>query len=350
MGAMYAMALHAASWVGRISAFAVACLSFYLAFFLYENEEGAWQNRIDDLWISIDDRAKITNSFSTAFFNRVAHILLVASSVIFGKRLVSIQMVAVSTNLSIAGAGLIVLILNIYAFYFARAEFDVFFTVLSLVGFLLFLAVALVAMRFSRVLVSVACCFPLWTVFFYVLSSVLKPPTDLGDAILSGVIENLLEALPAALLFSLLSDAIVVAVIRKLFDTIAASVSLNQVVRSIGILLVVLLAILPAPYFTLGAVSMRANTNMSDVLEASKSWILILNATTGLYCILPLMMLVVVLLHKAIWPTLSRLLYPFSRFRILLNRKAMASIGSLGLAIAFDLERISLQTIMKLFS
>ena len=50
---MNSMVLDAAVLVGRSLAFSVACISFYLAFFLYENEEGALRNRIDDLWIAV---------------------------------------------------------------------------------------------------------------------------------------------------------------------------------------------------------------------------------------------------------------------------------------------------------
>ena len=75
-----------------------------------------------------------------------------------------------------------------------------------------------------------------------------------------------------------------------------------------------------------------------------------LNAVTTLYCLVPVFALVVVLAHKFLWPVLGRLIYPFSRYGIFVNRKTMAAVGSLGLAIAFDLERVGLKEILRLFS
>jgi hypothetical protein len=77
-------------------ALVVAIIAFYVAFFLYEN---VWQNRIDNLWCSVYDRAKVTRSTSTALFNRIGEILQNFFSQLFGRRLVSFQAIAVSLNL-----------------------------------------------------------------------------------------------------------------------------------------------------------------------------------------------------------------------------------------------------------
>src|SRR5579863_2794189 len=61
--------------VGRIAAFGIGCSAFYLAFFLYPNQEGELQNRIEDFWITVNDRARDTGRLSTALFNRISAVV-----------------------------------------------------------------------------------------------------------------------------------------------------------------------------------------------------------------------------------------------------------------------------------
>ena len=51
---------HALIIVSRVVAGLVGALAFYLAFFLYEDEDGVWQNRVDNLWRSVYRRAQGT--------------------------------------------------------------------------------------------------------------------------------------------------------------------------------------------------------------------------------------------------------------------------------------------------
>jgi len=90
----------------RVLAGIVGVVAFYFAFFLYEDEEGIWQNRIENLWISVYDRARVTNSTTTALFNKLAKVLQRTFSLVFGERLLSIQAISVSSALSI-GTGVL---------------------------------------------------------------------------------------------------------------------------------------------------------------------------------------------------------------------------------------------------
>ena len=88
---------------GWVLAGLLGCVCFYLAFFLYEDEEGVWQNRIENLRMLVYASAKVTNSTSAALLNRVAEILKRAYIHLFSERLLSFQSIAVSMNLSLAG-------------------------------------------------------------------------------------------------------------------------------------------------------------------------------------------------------------------------------------------------------
>lgn len=82
---------HALMIVSRIAAGVVGTIAFYLAFFLYEDEQGVWQNRLEQLWLTVYDRAKVIDSTSTALFNKIGQIVLNWSARIFGRKLISIR-------------------------------------------------------------------------------------------------------------------------------------------------------------------------------------------------------------------------------------------------------------------
>jgi hypothetical protein len=98
----------------RCLAFLVGTLALYARFFMYEDEEGRWQNRIEKLWVAIDDRARVTGSKTSAFFNSVAAVVTRIFDRMFGPRLLSFRFVGVSSCYSFAGLfllGLLVLII-----------------------------------------------------------------------------------------------------------------------------------------------------------------------------------------------------------------------------------------------
>src|SRR5713101_4587634 len=80
---------------GLLGAFA-----YYAAFFMYEDEEGHWQNRIERLWVGISDRASLVGSKSAAFFGRVAGVVTEGFNRLFGNRLLSPRMIGASTAYS----------------------------------------------------------------------------------------------------------------------------------------------------------------------------------------------------------------------------------------------------------
>src|SRR5258708_14664775 len=91
----------------RVLAAIIGSLAFYVRLFMYEDEEGKWQNRIDKLWVAIDDRAKLTGSKTSALFNKVAAVVTRAFDGIFGRKLLSFQFIGVSSCYSLAGLWLL---------------------------------------------------------------------------------------------------------------------------------------------------------------------------------------------------------------------------------------------------
>jgi hypothetical protein len=61
-----------------------------------------------------------------------------------------------------------------------------------------------------------------------------------------------------------------------------------------------------------------------------------MNLPTLFVSLLPAALLGVVLLDRLVWPLLSRLISPFSRFKLVTNRKALITIGLFSLAVALN--------------
>ena len=40
---------------------------------MFEDEQGVWQNRVDNLWIAVYGRAKLTDSVATALLNKITN-------------------------------------------------------------------------------------------------------------------------------------------------------------------------------------------------------------------------------------------------------------------------------------
>jgi len=87
-------------FIFRILASLVGAAAVYTALFMYEDEEGKWQNRIEDLWIAADDRSRLVGSKSVALCNNIARIVTKGLNRVFGNRLLSLRSVGASTSYS----------------------------------------------------------------------------------------------------------------------------------------------------------------------------------------------------------------------------------------------------------
>jgi hypothetical protein len=78
-------------------------LLIYTVVTMFPNEEGQLQNRIENLWVAIDDMQQSAVGRATALFNRIASYVTRVYNRILGVRLISVQMVGVSSASSLAG-------------------------------------------------------------------------------------------------------------------------------------------------------------------------------------------------------------------------------------------------------
>ena len=328
--------VHILGYAGRVVALILGCVAFYFAFFLYEGEEGALQNRLDEVWVEIDERAKQTDTATTAFLNRIFALVSHLLSHIFGGRLISLHMLSMSVNLSLFGFA---------ALYWCDVYSSPLRT-LCAAEVALCLASAWVAARYKTAIGYSCTLVPLFVFAKYL--------SNASGGISTGITDDLV-AIGVYLTWSVGSDILALMLLRQVASKIANSPKLSQIIWSIFRLVFGLSAIASIPaYFYYASFSVRGGGNgmgfVQAILEQSAEEFAALNAITAVYLSIPFAILLGLLIHKLMWPLLARALYPLSRYRVLLDKKAMSGAGALGLTIAFNIEAAGWKEVLKLFS
>jgi hypothetical protein len=83
------------------------------AIMLYPNEEGKIQSKLEDFWIRVDDFKNLALSHHAAFMTQVAKLEMKLLDKLFGRKLVSIQSVVLSCCLSLTSIHVSGMILNL---------------------------------------------------------------------------------------------------------------------------------------------------------------------------------------------------------------------------------------------
>lgn len=97
----------------RVLAFLSGVFLIYLTL-LYKHEEGQVKNKLEDLWIRVDDFQKIALSRQTAFMKVVAETLTLGFDRVFGKKLISLHSLIVSVCYSIASIAIPLALIDFY--------------------------------------------------------------------------------------------------------------------------------------------------------------------------------------------------------------------------------------------
>jgi hypothetical protein len=349
---------HALILTSRIVAGIVAAVAFYFAFFLYENEEGVWQNRIENLWATIDDRSKVTQSTSVALFNKISETLDNVFDRLFGKRLLSFHALAVSVNLSIVGAllkGVRLVVSDRSLLHISSGR--VYLSVNPTLVFpadRLYLSVILALVLFGAFAVIPISCSRPWATLFGslpLISLVILLLFCLGIMVFSTVTEvdvGFFVGMIVVVALSFACDVTVIIVVRKALRMVAHTLSLVRLFVAIfGLLaLSALLTYVPLHEFGDPDEAPISGGFASTVLSEVGSF----NIATALMCQIPALVLCVVLLHRWIWPVFGRLLYPVASRRIVTNRKLLVPVGSLCLLYAMVPGDVGLKDVLKLLS
>jgi hypothetical protein len=303
--------------VSRFLAFCIGVLAYYIAFFMYEDEEGKWQNRIEKLWVAINDKEKSAGgSQASAFFNKVADVATRGFNRVLGRRLFSLQLVGVSTSYSFAA---LFLGMGFFVLYVSRqsrlgaplphaAEYSYLSHFLLIIGSACLLLAVLPALMRSRWSTALSL-LPLSCVLLGLIRLLANHSVDKGQ------VEILM-----ALALSVLSDVLLLALVRLTVRRVSENPSISRIAVAVLIQACVISLFIAAPWET--SEYLRGTTGRV-VLGAG-----IFNAFTGVASSVFLITLLFVLLHRVIWPVLSRLFYPLARHEFVHNRKIMAGVGT----------------------
>jgi len=345
-------AVIAGTWIARI----IAGLAFWMGCFAKKDERKGFQSRIDDFWRLVERRNRTVGNTTVALFNRIGYATTSGFDHLFGKQLVSIESVGVSVYFSAAITYLFALIFVSWLHAFNRQAYDamqandVIFTyicscLLSFVG-------AFTLHRLPRPWRIISASMSIVALFLPALMNLRSYLKD--DSLGHMITISVLEATPIALVVSLLSDYAALIIMRKLFKAMIASISVFRII-SVMLLLVgmaVLFSVVPQLYgmYLHSQIDFSAPNPSALRNEHIAYGIAGLNFSTSLLCLVPAIMLIVVLLHRIIWPFLSRITTPLSENKLCTKPAAWFAFGSFMMLVATHPKSISLQDVLKLFS
>jgi hypothetical protein len=330
----------------RFLAIPVGILSFYTAFFMYEDEEGEWQNRIEKLWVAINDEAKIAGSPTSAFFNKVSVVVTRGFDRIFGSRLFSLQSVGVSTSYSLAGfvlSGCLAFAILLRTNnplndplpeellkHGALLEF-----VFLIAGLIFFILALLPSLSPTRWFVALS----LLPAFFWTIGL----PIELAQSNSSSHKQKYV-AFFTALLVSFFSDIFLLALVRFTIRWVSAKTSVSRIALAVLTQASVFVLLILVPWdIGLGLIETVGPRPEFVALLC----VALLNVFTGITSCMFLFSLLFVLLHKIFWPILSRLVYPLARHQIIRNRKVMVAVATACFIFAFPLMPAAIKSILQ---
>jgi hypothetical protein len=320
--------------VGRVIAGCVSVLAFYMAFFLYEDQEGRWQNRLDGFWVSVHDRARVTQSSTVALFNRIADIVRRALVWLFGEKLFSVRAVCMSICIS---AGVALLGSGLFVFFGLLHDdpggFQWLKGLLIVIGVAPCLAAPLLVRKRFAALVLISSTFVLTCAVFFGCLAAIANPTILPLPPMTQIIPTV----ALILAFSLSSDVLGVIAVRRILSFLTHALSSLRVLLGIFLLAALIVLFEYVPWIALfvflfdRSLGTEETRSMLAMVAGVTAY---LNISTSLYCLIPALLLVVVLVHRAIWPLMAKAIYPLCRFKIVSNRKALIAIGSVSMITA----------------
>lgn len=333
----------------RVLAVPTGLLAYYIAFFMFEDQEGRWQNRIENLWIAVNDREQLSGGKTSALFNAVAGVVTRVLNRIFGRKLVSFQFVGVSLSYSVAAmcffVGLCLVALAVYIITHASALPDNLTKSLAAVSI-----VGLAALFIGCICLAIAAMPSLWPSRFSVALSLLPGLLVIYSGIRVIWFHQLSPAIAGmfvALVLGLLSDALLLILVRLTVRRVSAKPKVSQIAAAVLLQLGGVVFFVIVPIEAALHVQMKAgNHQPAAALAVFYFWLAVVNVFTGLASFLFSIVLVFVLIHKALWPTMSRLIYPLARFEVVRNHKLMAGVGTGCFIFAFPLMWTPIENIL----
>ena len=297
--------------VFKIAMLFVGTLLGYTVVAMFPDEEGGLQNRIENLWISIDDKQKSAVGRAIAILNRAASYVTRIYNHILGSRLISIQMIGVSSASSIAGffiSGALLLLTLLYLSLSRHAavtpQFNVSLWVIGALCFVFGSAVLVFAVLPSVIRNWFGLAVSLAPLLLFAYGSVLVVKRQHG-ALISNQVTFL-----AGLVIGVLTDIFVLAAVRLSLRLIANTQKFIKIVWAVLVQVGALILIVLVPF---EASTPLLSANKDSLGAKVLLFSMMFNFFTMLGILAFLLLLVVLMVHRALWPTLGRLVYSIAR-------------------------------------
>jgi hypothetical protein len=330
----------------RIITFACGLLLIYVAIFLYEDEQGKIQNTLEDWWVKIDDLKRGALSRHTIFMQETARITNYGFNQLFGKKLVSLQALAVSACFSIASLGLA----GLYMIYESENLFSSWLSLpfaneplVALLWLLMFLGIALIPSRWPSLSGLVLGVSALSSILFFALFwHNLEPNVFEYSSYCFGIV------------LGIASDMLFIALTRKLlrwslmekFSRILTVILLNC------LLSFVLIKGFYRFSFSVGQVynfDFSTLGNLMHIIDFAFLFAAGTNFFTVLFALAIVILALIMLLHRTFWPMLSRPIYALAKLGIIHRPKLLGTIGLALLGLATGIAPVSLKDIVDKF-
>jgi len=321
-------------------AFVASALLVYVAVFLREDEEGAIQDRVEALWIRIDDLSRHAVSRHTAFLRSIAAVTASGLRHLFGNRLFSWQLIGVSACLSLASLFLVAAVA--YLPNTLQGSWLVWVAVTNAAW-----APPVVAVGDHRV--SAAVMLGL-VASLPVLSLKLRniPMVVAISAIVASVVALPAWSTPSRSAFVDLSvstmavvggvacDALFVALAQRSLTAVASASARWIVATVIALIMLAFGLTFGLVFIHGGSIHIDFTAPYHQSYFASPQHLAAMIGTTNAFTLVVALAYLVcamtVLAHKAAWPVLSRVVYAVQRHRLVKHRALLIGLAVLLLA------------------
>jgi hypothetical protein len=329
-------------------------LFVYFRVFLYEDEDGRMQNKLEVWWIQISDQQNAAISRNVVFVRVVASLATKVFDRLFGNKILSARAIGGSVCFSLASWFLA----EIFNFLLMRTFLYVSWSVLlgrhpplrwvfpiCILGFAIFLCLGLLPLRLESLraanvwLVVVLILSPLGPLYFYYASR-----SGWEEEIPYLTIFSLLFAL---LFVSFLCDIFFVALTRVMLRKVTSKSSF--MVMSGLILLNCLMALLLVVIPYLIGYRHATRTASSYSLYSVFSFLALFNLFDALVSLVFVSLALVTILHLLFWPAINRSLYALAGLGIARRRKLMGILGVSLLALSTGMSLELLKSVLELF-
>jgi hypothetical protein len=283
----------------------------YAALFLHENEEGQLQNRLEKLWVAVDDLSKVALSKQAAFLQQVSAMANSALNKVFGTRLFSVGAVSASLSLSMGCVSLFLTYVSMNAHSLGLPHFELPFLIAGLVSFLVGLSP--LPFRYLGLL-----WIPASILFLFYFDRGVIQASGWRWWITTEVLPTV-----AVLFASFFSDVLFVAMTRWCLRK-SSELTNGWKIASLTVLNGCLGLGLISPLIW-GVIAMTKDpygegngSAVSAVFGAS-------NLVTGAIALLFVVLALAAIAHLALWPILERPIYSLQRFGVARQPKLLAA-------------------------